>query len=87
MELGASGAKTVAMSQNLNAATFQASFPPIQTALNRSGNGDGMRVKLDIPESEMGEGLKLFGMTGAVLRVTIEVQGNGDDYGGRLKDG
>ena len=57
----------------LDRAQFVASFPPIQSAIKRTGNGDGMRVQLDIPETEMAEGIKLFGMTGQRLRVTIEL--------------
>ena len=71
---------------DLNTATFLASFPPIQTAIKRTGNSDGMRVQLDIPETEMGEGAKLLGMTGRVLKVTVEVlNAGGKRYGGRLK--
>ena len=61
------------MSEELDRAVFLASFPPIQSAIKRTGNGDGMRVQLDIPETEMGEGIKLFGMTGQRLKVIIEV--------------
>lgn len=31
---------------------FDASFPPIQSAIKRHGTGDGMRIQLDIPESD-----------------------------------
>lgn len=63
----------------LDKATFAASFPPIQSAILRTGNGDGLRVKLDVPESEMAEGVKLFGMVGKRLKVTIEVWTELDD--------
>lgn len=53
-------------------ATFLASFPAIQTALKVSGDGGGMRIQLDIPESEMGEAVKLLLMRQVVVRVTIE---------------
>lgn len=52
--------------------TFIASFPPIQTALRFSGNGDGARILIDIPESEMGEAVKLLLYRQVPLKVTIE---------------
>lgn len=33
--------------------SFTASLPPIQSAISVSGQGDGARVKLDIPQSEV----------------------------------
>jgi hypothetical protein len=33
-----------------------------------------MRIKIDIPESEMGAALELLTMRGKVLRVTVEVE-------------
>ena len=33
--------------------TFTASLPPIQSAISVSGQGDGARIKLDIPQSEL----------------------------------
>lgn len=39
---------------------------------------DGMRLKLDIPETYMHEGAKLLTMRGKLLKVTIEVQEQGD---------
>ena len=50
--------------------TFLASFPPIQSAIKR-GN-DGMRIQLDIPESEMVNAVELLAMMNVVLKVTIE---------------
>ena len=43
--------------------------------------GDGMRVQFDIDESNMGEVVKLIGMRGAALRVTVQVveQNSKDD--------
>ena len=51
---------------------FIASLPPIQSAVSVSGNGDGARVKLDVPGSEMSEVLKLLLLTGKSFKVTIE---------------
>ena len=59
---------------------FLASFPPIQCAMKRSGGGDGMRIQLDIPETELGNAVLLLACPGKRLRVRIEVLG--DDDGG-----
>lgn len=55
------------------AITFMASLPPIQSAIKRSGNGDGMRVQFDIPETEMGNAVLLLACPGKRLSVTVEV--------------
>lgn len=52
---------------------FLAAFPPIQTAIKVDGSG-GMRIQLDIPESEMAEAVKLMLYRQVVLKVTIEAQ-------------
>jgi hypothetical protein len=57
--------------------TFKASMPPIQSAVKISGNGDGMRIQLDIPETEMGNAVQLLAMREKVLKVTIEVEERG----------
>lgn len=54
--------------------TFLASIPGILSALKISGNGDGMRVQFDIPESEMGNAVKLLVMRDKILKITIEVE-------------
>lgn len=59
--------------------TFLASFPPIQSAI-KVGQ-DGMRIQLDIPESEMGNAIELLAMRDQVLRVTLEVQEEGRGRG------
>ena len=51
-------------------ATFRASFPPILSAIRMAGDG-GMRIMLDIPESDMPEALKLLMWKGSVLRVVV----------------
>jgi len=53
---------------------FTASLPPIQSAISISGMGDGARIKLDIPQSELASILKLQVMTGCLLKVTVESQ-------------
>lgn len=54
--------------------TFLAAFPPIQTAIKIAGDNDGMRVQLDIPESEMASAVDLLAWRRKVLKVTIEVE-------------
>jgi hypothetical protein len=51
---------------------FIASLPPIQSAINIDGQGDGARIKLDIPASEMEQVIKLQKLTGKAFKVTIE---------------
>lgn len=38
---------------------FEASLPPIQSAISLDGQGDGARVKLDIPRSDIQAAIKL----------------------------
>lgn len=59
----------------LDKATFLASIPPIMSGI-KTGN-DGLRCQFDVPESEMGEAVKLINMRGKRLRVTVEVVENG----------
>lgn len=51
--------------------TFEASIAPLQSAITIASDG-GARVKIDIPESEMDAVVRLMGMRGKVLRITIE---------------
>ena len=51
---------------------FIASLPPIQSAINIDGQGDGARIKLDIPASEMKQVIELQKLTGKIFKVTIE---------------
>jgi len=64
-------------------ATFLAAFPTIQSAIKIDGGGNGMRVQLDIPESEMGEALKMLLWREQVLQVTVEPEqaGSHDEWG------
>jgi hypothetical protein len=50
---------------------FLASFPPIQSAI-KIGQ-DGMRIQLDIPETEMENAIALIALRDVVLRVAVEV--------------
>lgn len=51
---------------------FTASFPAIQSAITIDGQGDGARIKLDIPASEMLQVIQLQTMTGKAFKVTVE---------------
>lgn len=62
--------------------TFLASLPPILSAITRSGNGDGMRVKLDIPESEFANAVRLLTLQGKTFEVTISLQNRVDQGDG-----
>ncbi len=53
---------------------FLASFPPIQSAIKITGGGDGMRIQLDVPESEMANAVGLLGWRQRVFRVTVELE-------------
>ena len=73
------------MSDTLNRAEFQCSIPPIMSGIKTGG--DGMRVQFDIPESELGEAVKLLNMRGKRLRAVIVVVEDGPkarSNGGKL---
>lgn len=50
--------------------SFIASLPPIQSAIQLNGL-DGARIKLDVPENEMPEVMKLVLLKSKAFRVTI----------------
>lgn len=54
---------------------FLATFPPIQSAIKITGNGDGMRIQFDIPEDQMPQAVKLLAMREMILRVSVEQYG------------
>jgi len=60
-----------------DSARFRAAFPAIMTAIKICGDGTGMRIQLDIPESEMAEALKLLMWRERVLVVSVEPE---NDY-------
>ena len=51
---------------------FLSSLPDIQSAINISGAGNGARIKIDIPETEIAEVIKLALLRGKAFKVTIE---------------
>ena len=54
---------------------FNASLPDIQSAL--SVGGTGARLKLDVPETDLAEIIKMVMVKGKLLRVTVEVEDDG----------
>jgi hypothetical protein len=52
--------------------TMIASLPPIQSAVNLDGQEGNARVKLDIPQSELPQVIKLMLYRGQVFRITVE---------------
>ena len=62
----------------MDKATFRAAFPAIHTAIKIKGGGDGMRIQLDIPESDMGEAVKMLQWRQTVLVVTVEPEKDDD---------
>lgn len=65
--------------------TFLASFPPIQSAIKIAGAGDGMRIQLDVPESEMANAIGLLAWRQRVLKVTVELEDGESRTVGRTK--
>lgn len=51
---------------------FTASLPQIMSAISINGAGDGARIKLDIPASDMLQVVQLQTMVGKAFRVTVE---------------
>jgi hypothetical protein len=51
---------------------FLATIPPIQSGLKFGG--DGARIQLDIPETELSEAAKLILCKNKVLKVTVEIK-------------
>lgn len=58
----------------MNKITFIASLPAIQSAILISGDGNGGKIKLEVPQSEIAEVLKLSLLYGKCFKVTIEVE-------------
>ena len=56
---------------DLDEAIFLFTFPPILSSFKIHGEGEGMRVQLEIPESEMGQALKMLQWRGIVLEARI----------------
>lgn len=52
--------------------SFRASFPSIQSAIIISGDGTGVRIKLDVPEVDLLPFLHTLAMRQTAFKVTIE---------------
>lgn len=63
------------------AITFIASFPAIQSAIVISGDGTGLRIKLDIPETDLLPALSVLAMRNTAFRVTVEAISNEQKQG------
>ena len=68
-------------SPNLDRAEFRAAFPPIMSAI--LFGADGVRIKLDIPETDRAEAIKLTQWQGRVLKVVITVEPDDDGRSGK----
>lgn len=51
---------------------FLASIAPTETAIAYTGNRDGQRIKLDIPETQLGNAAGILALRRRVIRVTLE---------------
>ncbi len=51
--------------------TFLASIAPLQSGMMVDGAGNGMRLKIDVPESEMPVAVRLLAWRQKRLRITI----------------
>jgi len=54
---------------------FIASLPPIQSAINFDGMGDGSRIKLDVSRQYNSEIIKLQELAGTSFKIIIETTG------------
>lgn len=51
---------------------FTASFPPLLSAITVDGVDGNVRIKLDIPASDMLQVVQLQAMVGKAFKVTVE---------------
>jgi hypothetical protein len=58
---------------------FIATLPPIQSAIMLDGQGDGGRIKLDIPRQDVNAILELQKLSGKRLKVSIEEDISGEE--------
>ena len=68
---------------NQKAVVFLASIAALQSGIQISGDGNGARLKLDIPETELGNALPLLAMRNVLLKVMIEPCDDETNFGGR----
>jgi len=65
--------------------TFTASLPPIQSAITLDGNGDGARIKLDVPRSDVGAALLLQHEYAGKKSFRVTVEPDDGDTGKQRK--
>lgn len=65
-------ATLIKMTEESKKINFIASLPPIQSAIQINGLGDGALIKLELPATEMMSVLKLQLLAGKTFRVIIE---------------
>jgi hypothetical protein len=51
---------------------FYAYLPPIQSAIMLDGAGDNLQIKLNIPLRMSPDAIRLAGMTGKKLKITVD---------------
>jgi len=51
--------------------SFRAAFPAIQSAIKIGS--DGMRITLDVPESDLEDAVALLALRDQVLKISVEV--------------
>ncbi len=52
-------------------ASFECSFPDIQSAITISGAENGIRLKIDVPEIYLAEVMKMSLLRGKVFRIDV----------------
>lgn len=52
--------------------SFVGIIPALQSAIQISGNGDGAKIRLEAPESELPEVIKLILLRGKALKISVE---------------
>ena len=61
--------------------SFIASLPPIQSAIKIDGNGDGARIQMEVPGSELESIIKMQILCGKIFKVSIEAVDETKDKG------
>ena len=56
---------------------FRARIPALQSAITLDGSGDGGRIKLEVPRTDVMELMKMQRLSETPLIVTVEVDPDG----------
>jgi hypothetical protein len=73
------------MSRDVASVTFLATIAPLQSGIQITGDKAGMRLKIDVPESEMANALTLLVWRERVLEITVRPQNERDDTPNRTE--